>query len=62
MQVKAPGNSSPIGNRPSAPPATPTVPTIVIAFAVTGVRARTAPTGVKTRVMTGRSGFSMAVR
>jgi hypothetical protein len=29
---------------------------------VIGVRARTAPTGVKMRVMTGRSGFSMAVR
>ena len=27
VQVNAPGNSSPMGNRPSAPPATPTVPT-----------------------------------
>jgi hypothetical protein len=35
---------------------------IVIALAVMGVRARTAPIGVKTRDMTGRSGFSMAVR
>jgi hypothetical protein len=62
VQVSAPGNSSPIGKRPSAPPATPTVPMIVIAFGVIGVWARTAPIGVKTRVMTGRSGFSMAVR
>src|SRR5689334_17473856 len=62
VQVKAPGKSSPIGKRPSAPPATPTVPMTVTAFGVMGVRASTLPTGVNRRVMAGRSGFSMAVR
>src|SRR6476660_5470284 len=62
VQVKAPGKSSPIGKRPSAPPATPTVPMTVTAFGVTGVRARILPTGVNRRVMAGRSEFSMAVR
>src|SRR5215470_13291358 len=62
VQVKAPGKSSPRGNRASAPPATPTVPMTVTAFAVTGVRASSRPTGVNRRVMAGRSGFSMAVR
>src|SRR5580700_9212331 len=62
VQVKAPGNSSPIGNRPSAAPVTPTVPMTVMAFGVIGVRASTLPTGVNRRVMAGRNTFSMAVR
>src|ERR1700747_1468800 len=62
VQVKAPGNSSPRGNKASAPPATPTVPMTVTAFGVIGVRARTLPAGVNRRVMAGRSTFSMAVR
>src|SRR6266550_7770270 len=62
VQVKAPGNSSPRGNRASAPPATPTVPMTVMAFGVIGVRARILPAGVNRRVMAGRSTFSMAVR
>jgi hypothetical protein len=60
VQVKAPGNSSPMGSRPSPPPSTPTVPITVMAFGVTGVRARTLPTGVNRRVIAGRSVFSMA--
>ncbi len=62
MQVKAPGNSSPMGNKLSPAPATPTVPITVMAFGVIGVRARALPTGVNRRVMAGRSTFSMAVR
>ncbi len=62
MQMKAPGNSSPMGNKPSALPATPTVPMTVMWFGVIGVPARALPTGVNRRVMAGRSTFSMAVR
>src|SRR5215472_10908027 len=62
VQVKAPGNSSPLGKKTSAPPTTPTVPMTVMALGVTGVRARTLPAGVNRRVMAGRSTFSMAVR
>jgi hypothetical protein len=61
VQVKAPGNNSPIGNKPSAPPDTPTVPMTVTAFGVTGVFASASPTGVSTREIAGRSTFSMAV-
>src|SRR2546430_552422 len=58
VQVKAPGNSSPMGKRASAPPATPTVPMTVTAFGVIGVRARTLPAGVNRRVMAGRTTVS----
>jgi hypothetical protein len=61
VQVNAPGNNSPIGNNPSAPPATPTVPMTVTALGVTGVFASASPTGVSTRAIAGRSTFSMAV-
>ena len=62
VQVNAPGNISPMGNRPSAAPATPTVPITVMAFGVIGVRTSALPTGVNKRVIAGRSTFSMAVR
>ena len=48
--------------KPSALPATPTVPMTVMWFGVIGVPARALPTGVNRRVMAGRSTFSMAVR
>ena len=61
VQVNAPGNNSPIGNNPSAPPDTPTVPMTVMVLGVTGVFASASPTGVSTREIAGRSTFSMAV-
>jgi hypothetical protein len=51
-----------MGNKPSAAPATPTVPITVMAFGVIGVRASALPTGVNKRVIAGRSAFSMEVR
>ena len=62
MQTIVPANSSPMGNRLSAPADTPIVPITVSAFGVTGVRASARPTGFSTRSSTGRIAFSMAVR
>ncbi len=60
VAVKAPGNSSPIGNIDSAAAETPTVPATVIMFGVTGVRASAWTMGLNRRAKKGRRKFSMA--
>jgi hypothetical protein len=60
VAVKAPGNSSPIGNRDSAAADMQTVPATVIMFGVTGVRASPCTIGLNRRAKKGRRKFSMA--
>ena len=60
VAVKAPGNSSPIGNMDSAAADMQTVPATVIMFGVTGVRASPCTMGPNRRAKKGRRKFSMA--
>ena len=61
QQTIVPANRWPVGYSASAPADIPTVPVIVRALGVIGVRASAPATGSSSRVRNGRSALSMAV-